>query len=62
MKKILFFACIITTITFTSCGDSGTTDSSNNGDTAVLVEDPENTLEASPVNDTLVADTVQTNR
>ena len=62
MKRILFYACIIMTVAFTSCDEGGTTDSTTTGDTAVLVQDPENTLEASPVNDTVVADTVQPNQ
>ena len=59
MKRTLLFACIIMAFA-TSCNDANmANDETNNGDTAVLVEDPNNTLEANPVNDTTVGDTIQ---
>jgi hypothetical protein len=62
MKKILLYGCIAATVAVTSCGDTDKSETTTtNEDTAVLVEDPNNQLEAAPVNDTLIADTV-TNR
>jgi hypothetical protein len=42
----------------TSCDDADHSNTTTHEDTAVLVTDPNNNLEASPVNDTTVADTV----
>jgi len=61
MKCKLFYACFVAVLVFTSCESrEGTDASANNADTAVLVDDPVNMLDANPVNDTYIADTVQT--
>lgn len=59
MKKKLIYVCALVAIGFASCQENNQpANTTNNADTAVLVDDPSNTLNASPVNDTLVADTV----
>ncbi len=61
MKKKAIYLCALLAIGFASCQDSHeTTNTTTNADTAVLVNDPNNTLDANPVNDTVVADTVHT--
>lgn len=61
MKKKLIYITALAAIGFASCQDSHeATNTTTNADTAVLVSDPNNTLDANPVNDTVVADTVHT--
>lgn len=55
MKLKLLSACAMLAIAIASCGDADTDhDDTDRGDTAVLVEDPKNTLDADPINDTTV--------
>lgn len=61
MKKQIIYGWALLAIGFAACQDSHeTTNTTTNADTAVLVEDPNNALNANPVNDTVVADTVHT--
>jgi hypothetical protein len=60
MKIKLMLACVVLLTTAMSCKstEEGDVTTTNNADTAVLVEDPANKLEANPVKDTVVKDTV----
>jgi len=59
MKKKLFYAILATGIGLTSCDNNHkAVNTTTNSDTAVLVNDPGNSLNASPVKDTMVQDTV----
>ena len=61
MKKTPIYICALMVIGFAACQDNHqATNTTTNADTAVLVNDPNNTLDANPVNDTVVADTVHT--
>jgi hypothetical protein len=55
MKQILLYASALIILGITSCDNASTVNESDSkADTAVLVEDPENKLDANPVNDTTV--------
>lgn len=60
MKSKLVYASLILAIGFISCeNNSQAVNSTTSADTAVLVNDPANSLNANPVNDTMVKDTVR---
>ena len=59
MKNKLVYACIIMSVAVASCSNNNkAANTTTNADTAVLVNDQANNLNASPVNDTTVKDTV----
>ncbi len=59
MKTTLFYACLVMTIGAMSCAENPKdVNTTNNADTAVLVNDPNNNMNANPVNDSTVNDTV----
>lgn len=61
MKKVLLYSSILIILAAASCDNSTMNESDSKADTAVLVEDPANTLDANPVNDTtVIVDTVHT--
>lgn len=58
MKTRLIYMCIALSIAATSCDSNEVDDTADTvEDTAILVEDPGNTLQADPINDTTVLDT-----
>jgi hypothetical protein len=58
MKARLIYMCIALSIAATSCDSNEVDDTADTvEDTAILVEDPGNTLQADPINDTTVLDT-----
>ena len=57
---LLIFTAV-TVILFSCSSTEQTSNTTTDADTAVLVNDPENNLNASPVNDTTVNDTVHNN-
>lgn len=60
MKKMIFLGLIAGTLAVASCSNNTkTADTTSNPDTAVLVQDTANKLNASPVNDTTVHGTVK---
>lgn len=60
MKKIFLLAVIAGTVAAASCSNNTkTADTTSNPDTAVLVQDTANNLNATPVNDTTVHGTVE---
>lgn len=54
MKKMLCLFTVACAMTTMACKDIGTNKSDSPADTATLVKDPDNTLNAKPVNDTEV--------
>lgn len=59
MNIRLIAASAVLAIAAMSCNeDTKATHTTNDADTAALVNDPNNALNANPVNDTIVADTV----
>jgi hypothetical protein len=59
MNIRLIAACATLAIAAMSCNeDTKGSHTTSDADTAALVNDPNNTLNANPVNDTIVADTV----
>ncbi len=61
MKRTILYACFIMSVAVStmSCANNPKEgDTTNNADPAVLVNDPGNSLNANPVNDTTVVDTV----
>ena len=62
MKTTFLFIFTAMTVTFYSCTSTEQTgNTTTEADTAVLVNDPDNNLNANPVNDTTVNDTVHNN-
>ncbi len=58
MKTKLIYMCIALASVATSCDSNEVDDTADTAeDTAILVEDPGNTLQADPINDTTVLDT-----
>ena len=59
MKNKIALVCMVAGIAFASCNNNPkNVNTTSNADTAVLVNDTANNLNASPVNDTTVHDTV----
>jgi hypothetical protein len=57
MKSKLIYTCIALAILATSCDSNDMDDTANTAeDSAILVEDTGNTLQANPINDTTVND------